>query len=131
MLDCATGIKSFAMLQLMLKNGYLNKYTLLIIDEPEAHLHPQWIVEYARLIVLLNKMLGVKFFIASHNPDMISAIKYISEREETNKKLHFYLSKRNKPKYTYSYKHLGINIEPIFGSFNIALNKIGKYGIQE
>lgn len=53
--DCATGIKSFGILQILLNNGRLNKNTILIIDEPEAHLHPQWIVEYARLIVLLNK----------------------------------------------------------------------------
>lgn len=59
--DCATGIKSFSILQLLLKNGFLQKDTLLIIDEPEAHLHPQWIVEYARMIVLLHKEIGVKF----------------------------------------------------------------------
>jgi predicted ATPase len=129
LLECATGIKAFAMLQMMLKSGFLNKYTLLIIDEPEVHLHPQWIVEYARLIVLLNKYIGVKFFIASHNPDMVSALKYISEKEETDENLNFYLAKRNKPGYTYSYKHLKTDIEPIFNSFNIALKKIGKYGI--
>ena len=49
--DSATGIKSFAVLQLLLRNGVINKNTLLIIDEPEAHLHPQWIVEYARIVV--------------------------------------------------------------------------------
>ena len=58
LLDCATGIKSFAILQILLKNGYLDNKTLLIIDEPEAHLHPQWIVEFARIITLLNKELG-------------------------------------------------------------------------
>ena len=44
----ATGIKSFAYLQRLLENGYLNEESLLLIDEPEAHLHPQWIVEFAR-----------------------------------------------------------------------------------
>ena len=64
--DCGTVIKSFSILQLLLKNGFLQKDTLLIIDEPEAHLHPQRIVEYARMIVLLHKEIGVKFFVASH-----------------------------------------------------------------
>ncbi len=131
LLECATGVKSFAMLQMMLKNGFLNKYTLLIIDEPESHLHPQWIVEYARLIVLLNKHIGIKFFIASHNPDMVSAIKYISEAEEIDLNLNFYVAERNNPSYTYSYKHLGTDIEAIFESFNIALDRISLYGTKK
>lgn len=74
----ATGLNSFAYLQLLLKNGYLDDETLLLIDEPEAHLHPQWIVEFARILVNIHKVLGVKIMIASHNPDMVSAIQSIA-----------------------------------------------------
>ena len=130
LLECATGVKSFSILQLLLKNGFLTKNTLLIIDEPEAHLHPQWIVEYARMIVLLNKEVGVKFFIASHSPDMVSAIKYISEKEQTAKNLEYYLAEQTKDNpYLFNYKSLGTNIDPIFESFNIALDRINRYGI--
>ncbi len=128
LLDCATGIKSFAILQLLLKNGSLTDKTLLIIDEPESHLHPQWIIEYARLIVLLNKEIGIKFFIASHNPDMVSAIKYISKKENVEKDLNFYLAEKSNNNFLYDYKHLETNIEPIFESFNIALDRINEYG---
>ncbi len=131
LLDCATGVKSFAMLQMMLKNGFLDKYTLLIIDEPESHLHPQWIIEYARLIVLLNKHIGVKFFIASHNPDMVSAIKYISEKEEVDNNLNYYIAEKEGEFYQYTYRGLGTDIEPIFESFNIALDRISQYGIKD
>jgi predicted ATPase len=128
LLDCATGIKSFAIIQLLLKNGFLNSKTLLIIDEPEAHLHPQWIIEYARLIVLLNKEIGVKFFIASHNPDMVSALKYISEKENIAERVNFYLSVKNVNDYCYSTIPLGNEIEKIFASFNIAIDRINLYG---
>lgn len=127
LLDCATGIKSFAILQILLKNGYLDNKTLLIIDEPEAHLHPQWIVEYARIVTLLNKELGVKFLIASHNPDMISALKYISEKEDVSGNLNFYLAEKGE-KETYTYKGLGTEIDEIFNSFNIAIDRINQYG---
>lgn len=127
LLNCATGIKSFSILQILLKNGYLDNKTLLIIDEPEAHLHPQWIVEYARIMVLLNKELGVKFLIASHNPDMISAIKYISEKEGIENNLNFYLAEKGQEN-TYSYKPLGTEIDEIFNSFNIAIDRINQYG---
>ena len=129
--DCATGIKSFGILQILLNNGRLNKNTILIIDEPEAHLHPQWIVEYARLIVLLNKQLGVKFFIASHNPDMVSAIKYIAQKEKVADSLNFYLAHKLPNTYSYYYIDLQRNIDPIFESFNIALDRINQSGKYE
>ena len=128
LLDCATGIKSFAIIQLLLKNGSLTDKTLLIIDEPESNLHPQWIIEYARLIVLLNKNVGVKFFIATHNPDMVSALKYISQKEGVDKNLNYYLAEPTDKKYLYNYKHLGTEIDPIFESFNIAFDRITQYG---
>ena len=129
LLDVATGIKSFSILQLLLKKGVLNDKTLLIIDEPESNLHPQWIIEYARIIVLLNKELGVKFFLASHNPDMVSAIRYISEKEGVLKNVNFYLAERKTDKFSYDYKFLDKEIDPIFESFNIAIDRINKYGI--
>lgn len=131
LLECATGLKSFSLLQLLYKNGFLSNKTLLIIDEPEVHLHPQWVVEYARLVVLLNKYLGVKFLLASHHPDMISAIKYISEKENTSGNLHFYLADQYLNSFTYNYKDLGVEIEDIFSSFNIALERIDLYGQSE
>ena len=129
LLDSATGIKSFSLLQTLLRNGILSENTLLIIDEPEAHLHPQWIVEYARIIIMLHKKIGVKFFIASHSTDFVSAIKYIAEKQKTQKSLSFYLAEEdaNKP-FSYNYKTIGTNIEPIFESFNKSLDKISEYG---
>ena len=129
LLDVATGIKSFSILQLLLKNGILTDKTLLIIDEPESNLHPQWIIEYARIIVMLNKELGVKFFLASHNPDMVSAIRYISEKEGILERVNFYLAERINEKFSYNYKFLDKEIDPIFESFNIAIDRINKYGI--
>jgi ABC-type ATPase involved in cell division len=129
LLDVATGIKSFAILQLLIKSGKLNDKTLLIIDEPESNLHPQWIIEYARMIVLINKHMGVKFFLASHNPDMVSAIRYISEKEGVIENVNFYLAKKVKNKFVYNFEHLGKDIEPIFESFNIAIERVNQYGI--
>lgn len=127
LLDCATGVKSFSIIQMLLKNGTINDKTLLIIDEPESHLHPQWIIEYARLIVLLNKHIGVKFLIASHNPDMVSAIKIISEKEEVLQNVNFYLAEK-KSNSTYDFNWLDKEINEIFASFNIAFERINLYG---
>lgn len=129
LVNAATGFKSFAYLLRLLENGYLKNDTLLLIDEPEAHLHPQWIVEFANILVKFNKELGVKVIVTSHNPDMVSAIRAISEGEGILDNTRFYLAKcQNKETYKYDYIDLGTEIGPIFESFNIALNRIELYG---
>ena len=129
--EVATGIKAFSIIQILLKNGHIDNRTLLIIDEPESHLHPQWIVEYARMIVLLHKHIGVKFFLASHNPDMVSAIRYIAEKEGVLDNVNYYLAEKTEEDYLYNYRALGSDIAPIFGSFNIAIDRISQYSIDD
>lgn len=127
----ATGFKTFTYLQRLLENGLLNSETLLLIDEPEAHLHPQWIVEYARLLVLMSKDLGLKVMLASHNPDMVAAIRSIAEKEGMMNKTHFYLAKQSDKPNQYVYKDLNGEIAEIFESFNIALSRIEAYGTRD
>lgn len=122
---CATGIKSFSILQLLLKNGTLGKNTLLIIDEPEAHLHPQWIVEYARMVLLLYRNLGVKFLIASHSTDFVGAMKEIAAATGIEE-LNFYLAEEAE-NMQYKYQDLGDDVEPIFASFNKSYDKLDNY----
>ena len=125
----ATGVQAFAFLQLLLKKGLINDRSLIIIDEPEAHLHPQWIVEYAKVLVELNKKTKARFFIATHSTDMVSALRYISEKEETLDRLSYYRAvPSDADAYTYDYQNMGTDIEPIFESFNKSYELIEKYG---
>lgn len=126
--DVATGYKSFSYIQRLLENGELTSETLLMIDEPEAHLHPQWIVDFARILVMLHKEIGVKIMIASHNPDMISAIQAIAEASGVIENTNFYLAEpyEGNP-HQYVYRCLGQDIEDIFKSFNVAFDKINMY----
>lgn len=130
--SCATGLKSFSLLQILYNNGFLDSKTLLILDEPESHLHPEWIVQYARLIVMLNKDLKVNFIIGSHNPDMLMALKYISKKEFSSKNnpINFYYAKEIE-NFKFDYRCLETEIEPIFKSFNSALDKINQFGETE
>lgn len=126
--QCATGIKSFAIIQRLLKGGFLNKDTLLILDEPEAHLHPQWIIKYARLIVLTHKEIGVKFLISSHSTDMVSAIRYVAEKEGCMQGLEFYCARQAQDGTgRFNFRSVGHNIDPIFKSFNKSYSILDKY----
>ncbi len=89
--NVAMGIKQFAIIYVLIKNGYLTKDRILILDEPEVHLHPKWQLEYAKIIVKLVKN-GVKVLVTSHSPYMIEALKRYSEVEEIEDKTNFYLA---------------------------------------
>ena len=126
--DTATGMKTFAYIQKLIENGFLNERTFLLIDEPEAHLHPKWIFEFAHLLVLLHKELGVKVMVASHNPDMVAALQKVALVESMIEHTHFYQAYPNKSTYQFEYRDLGGSINEIFRSFNIATSRIQDYG---
>jgi len=87
--NVATGIKSFGIIQVLLDNNRLTSTSLVILDEPEVHLHPKWQLKMAELIVELVKN-GVKILVNSHSPYMIEALQRYSELAEV--KSDFYLA---------------------------------------
>ena len=89
--NTAMGIKSFGILQILSENNWLNEDTVLILDEPEVHLHPKWQIEMAKIIVELVKN-GVKILVNSHSPYMIEALKRYAEKAEIEDKTNFYLA---------------------------------------
>ncbi len=91
MLNTAYGIKSFALLQLLNKNKFLNQKNCLIIDEPEVHLHPKWQLKFAEIIVFLVKN-KLKVVVNSHSPYMIEALKRYSDLAKIEEKTNFYLA---------------------------------------
>ena len=127
--DAATGLKTFAYLYRLIEKGHITPETVLVIDEPEVHLHPKWVVEFARILVHLHKQVGVKILLASHDPDMVAALQSIGEKEELGERLNFYIARRNEEnKHQFDFIPTGTDIEPIFDSFNIALDRIEEYG---
>ena len=91
LVNTATGIKYFGIFQVLSQNNYLNENTVLVLDEPEVHLHPKWQLEMAKIIVELVKN-GVKILVNSHSPYMIEALKRYSEVEGIEDKINFYLA---------------------------------------
>lgn len=77
-LNTATGIKSFGIIQMLLKSDLIDERSLLILDEPEVHLHPKWQIKYAELIIELVKN-NINVLVTSHSPYMIEALQRYSE----------------------------------------------------
>jgi predicted ATP-dependent endonuclease of OLD family len=91
--NLATGIKSFGILQLLLKAGLIHEQSLIIIDEPEIHLHPKWQVEYCRIIVELVKK-DVSVIVTTHSPYVLQALKVFSEHAGLEDKTNYYLAEK-------------------------------------
>lgn len=93
LINTAMGIKHFGILQVLADKNHLYKGQILILDEPEVHLHPKWQLELAKVIVeLVSK--GVKILVNSHSPYMIEALQRYSKKQ--NIANNFYLADENK-----------------------------------
>lgn len=90
--NLSTGIKSFMILKMLLENGCLKEKDVVILDEPEIHLHPQWQIAYAELIVLLQKHFDLSVVVTTHSPYFVDAINLFSVKYGTDSKTNYYLS---------------------------------------
>ena len=90
--NLATGSKLFFIIKRLLLNGYLDD-TLLVLDEPESHLHPEWIQKFAEIITLLVKELRVKIILTTHSPDLLLALSVYTKDYGINDISHYYLAK--------------------------------------
>lgn len=126
--DCAEGIKALAPLQVLDSYGLLDSNTLLILDEPEVHLHPQWIVRCAKSLVNLVTERRVRVLVASHSPYLIQALQRFAAQALGKGQFRFYLAEEVKDvPFGYTYRDLGEKIGPIFKTFNVALDQIASY----
>ncbi|MDO4804315.1 MAG: AAA family ATPase [Lachnospiraceae bacterium] len=95
LVSLSTGIKSFAILRKLLKDGKIEENGILVIDEPEVHLHPAWQMKYAEILVMLQKEYGLNIIIATHSFDFLNALMYYSKLYEIEKSCNCYLAEED------------------------------------
>lgn len=72
--NVASGIKNIAVIKRLIGNSVLHQNSLLIIDEPEVNLHPDWQMKLAEILVMLRKELHIQVLINTHSPYFMRAI---------------------------------------------------------
>ncbi len=90
--NLSTGLKTFVILKTLLLNGSIGEKGVLILDEPEIHLHPQWQLVFAKLIVLLQKQFNMHILLTTHSPYFLNAIEVYTEKYNTAKDCNYYLA---------------------------------------
>lgn len=88
--NLATGSKMISIIKILLEMGRINNETMLILDEPEAHLHPEWQNAFAEVIALLVKELGVKILLTTHSPNFMLAIDAYMRKYKIENQTNFY-----------------------------------------
>lgn len=90
--NMSTGMKSFIVLKTLLTKGDLEENGLIILDEPEVHLHPEWQLIFAELIVLLQKEFSMHILLNTHSPYFLNAIEAYSKKHGIYDKCTYYLA---------------------------------------
>ncbi len=88
----SSGMKTFYLIKRLIDNGSIVQNTTLILDEPEVHLHPDWQVSLAEIIVLLQKEMGLHILINTHSPYFLRAIEVYSQKYAIAPCVKYYLS---------------------------------------
>lgn len=115
--NIATGIKSFGVIQLLINSGVINSRSVLIIDEPEVHLHPKWEIEYAKVIVALVKA-NIPVVVSSHSPYLIRALIELSKTNGINDKTKLYFGEKDSTDNSVVFKDVSNDLNKVFAALS-------------
>ena len=110
MINLSTGMKSFVILRQLLQNGNIDENGIIILDEPEIHLHPEWQLKFAESIVLIQKEFGVNILLNTHSPYFLNAIEVYSAKYDLKNK-YYLISEKNDSAHV---KDVTDNLEEIY-----------------
>ena len=105
--NISDGLKTFILLK---DNG------TIIFDEPEIHLHPEWQIKLAELIVLIQKEYGMHIVLTTHSPYFLYALEVFSTKYGISEKTNYYYTQRKQGKITV--ENIGKNLEIIYSVLN-------------
>lgn len=115
--NLSTGLKNFTILQRLIENGYIVENGLLILDEPEIHLHPEWQIIFAEILVVLHRDINLNILLNTHSPYFLNALEVYSAKYKIEEKCKYYSSEL---------KNKDIIISDVTNSIDIIYKKLSK-----
>ena len=98
LINLSTGSKSFGMLSLILNHNVFTDEDVLILDEPEVHLHPEWQLKYAQMVILLQKVFHLTILLTTHSPYFLEAVEVYARKYGVDGITNYYMA-RNQGNY--------------------------------
>ena len=93
--NISAGLKSFAIIERLLETGVLKKKDVLILDEPEIHLHSEWQIIYAELIVILQKTFDLTILLVTHSFQFLESLNFFMKKYGIWDKGNYYMPESN------------------------------------
>ena len=90
--NISNGMKIFLIVKRLLEQNEIQEQDVLIFDEPEIHLHPDWQIKFAEMIVLLQKEFNLTILLTTHSPYFLHAVEVYTVKHKTNDSLKCYLA---------------------------------------
>ena len=90
--NVSAGLKTFVILKTLLLNGSLEENGIIVLDEPEIHLHPEWQLIFAEIIILLQREFNMHILLNTHSPYFLDAIDVYSQKYGISGKCKYYLA---------------------------------------
>lgn len=125
----SSGMKTFYLIKSLIDNGTIVQNGTLILDEPEVHLHPDWQVTLAEVIVLLQREMGLHILINTHSPYFLRAIEVFSGKYDTEDVVKYYFSYNDDD--NAKMKDVTFNISEIYKVLSDPLQRIENEGYND
>lgn len=130
----STGLKAFAIIKSILLNQGLKERDVLVLDEPEVHLHPEWQLRYAEIIVLLQKTFNLTVVVTTHSSHFLEALDLYSKIHKTSNVCSYYFASCIQDSDLVSFENVTGQLEKIYSNLvqpSFLIDEIKeKYGVE-
>jgi len=113
----ASGLKTFSLIYLALKQGLITPGGILFLEEPEEHLHPEWQVVMGELLVDLA-LRGIQILISTHSDYLLKkANNILQKKPEIKENIRAYFFKTDGIPEKLEIDERGIDLLPLLNTF--------------
>jgi predicted ATPase len=121
--NVASGIRSFGLLQLLADTDFIRPDSLLILDEPESHLHPEWEVKYGELLVWLATQ-GIPIIVSTHSSYVLQAIRRYAPKYGAEDLIRYYIGEEKEDGSGTIFSDVTDNAAEVFRKNSEAMQKL-------
>ncbi len=123
--NLSSGSKSILTIKLLLQNGLMDEKTMLILDEAESSLHPEWQNIFAEILVLIVSELNVSILLTTHSDNFVLAIDAFVRKYCISDRTNFYSPKFiDGQKYMVKLQCMDHELNRIYDSFSFPNDKM-------
>lgn len=119
----SNGSKTIALLHNLFLTDFLDYENLLILDEPEVNLHPEWQVLLAEILVILQKEFSLTLLISTHSPYFLNAIDTFSYKYGVNTNCKYYFAEIDKNLQS-KFTNMSNSVDELYNELAIPFEKL-------